>query len=47
LTNRPITAQLLRDKYEYRYYGMFRPTLSRLVLTADGVIGPRDETFQL
>jgi hypothetical protein len=30
-----ITAQLLRDKYEYRYYGMFRLTLSRLVLTAD------------
>jgi hypothetical protein len=43
-----ITAQLLRDKYEYRYYGMFRLTLSWLVLTADetaidcadGVIGP-------
>jgi hypothetical protein len=43
-----ITAQLLRDKYEYRYYGMFRLTLSRLILTADetavdcadGVIGP-------
>jgi hypothetical protein len=43
-----ITAQLLRDKYEYRYYGMFRLTLSRLVLTADetavdcadAVIGP-------
>jgi hypothetical protein len=43
-----ITAQLLRDRYEYRYYGMFRFTLSRLVLTsdetavdcADGVIGP-------
>jgi hypothetical protein len=43
-----ITAQLLRDKYEHRYYGMFRLTLSRLVLTADetaidcadGVIGP-------
>ncbi|MDR2741302.1 MAG: hypothetical protein LBB98_04020, partial [Treponema sp.] len=30
-----ITAQLLRDKYEYRYYGMFRLTLTRLVLTAD------------
>jgi hypothetical protein len=30
-----ITAQLLRDKYEYHYYGMFRLTLSRLVLTAD------------
>jgi hypothetical protein len=43
-----ITAQLLREKYEYRHYGMFRLTLSRLVLTADetavdsadGVIGP-------
>jgi hypothetical protein len=43
-----ITAQLLRDKYEYRYFGIFRLTLSRLVLTADetavdcadGVIGP-------
>jgi hypothetical protein len=43
-----ITAQLLRDKYEYRYYGMFRLTLTRLVLTSDetaidcgdGVIGP-------
>jgi hypothetical protein len=43
-----ITAQLLRDKYEYRYYGMFRITLTRLVLIsdetvvdcADGVIGP-------
>jgi hypothetical protein len=43
-----ITAQLLRDKYEYRHYGMFRLTLSRLVMTADetavdcadAVIGP-------
>jgi hypothetical protein len=43
-----ITAQLLRDKYEYRYYGMFRITLTRLVLIsdetavdcADGVIAP-------
>ena len=43
-----ITAQLLRDKYEYRHYGMFRITLKRLVLVsdetavdcADGVIGP-------
>jgi hypothetical protein len=43
-----ITAQLLRDKYEYRHYGMFRITLKRLVLTADettvdcadAVIGP-------
>ena len=43
-----ITAQLLRDKYEYRHYGTFRITLKRLVLTsgetninsADTVIGP-------
>jgi hypothetical protein len=43
-----ITAQLLREKYEYRHYGMFRLTLTRLVLTADetavdtadAVIGP-------
>jgi hypothetical protein len=43
-----ITAQLLREKYEYRHYGMFRITLTRLVLsadetvvdTADAVIGP-------
>ena len=43
-----ITAQLLRDKYEYRYFGMFRITIKRLVLisdetnvnTADTVIGP-------
>jgi hypothetical protein len=43
-----ITAQLLRDNYEYRYFGMFRITLSRLVLisdemavdSADGVVGP-------
>jgi hypothetical protein len=43
-----ITAQLLREKYEYRYYGMFRLTVTRLVLTADetavdcadAVIGP-------
>ena len=43
-----VTAQLLRDKYEYRYFGMFRITLARLVLvsdetavnTADAVIGP-------
>jgi len=30
-----ITAQLLKDKYEYRYYGTFRITLKRLVLTSD------------
>jgi hypothetical protein len=43
-----ITARLLRDKYEYRHYGMFRLTLTRLVLAADettidcadAVIGP-------
>jgi hypothetical protein len=43
-----ITAQLLRDNYEYRHYGMFRITITRLVLlsdetavdSADGVIGP-------
>jgi hypothetical protein len=43
-----ITAQLLREKYEYRHYGMFRITVERLVLTADetaidcadAVIGP-------
>jgi hypothetical protein len=43
-----ITAQLLRDKYEYRCFGTFRLTLTRLVLIsdetavdcADWVIGP-------
>jgi hypothetical protein len=43
-----ITAQLLRDRYEYRYFGVFRITLTRLVMVsdetavdcADGVIGP-------
>jgi hypothetical protein len=30
-----ITAQLLRTKYEYRYYGTFRITLKRLVLVSD------------
>jgi hypothetical protein len=30
-----ITAQLLRDKYEYRHYGTFRITLKRLVLISD------------
>jgi hypothetical protein len=43
-----ITAQLLRDKYEYRHFGTFRITLKRLVLvsdeteinSADTVIGP-------
>jgi hypothetical protein len=43
-----ITAQLLRDKYEYRHYGIFRLTLTRLALIADetavdcadAVIGP-------
>jgi hypothetical protein len=43
-----ITAQLLRDKHEYKYYGIFRITLKKLVLvsneteinSADAVIGP-------
>jgi hypothetical protein len=43
-----VTVQLLREKYEYRHYGMFRIRLKRLVLTADetatdttdAVIGP-------
>jgi hypothetical protein len=30
-----ITAQLLRDTYEYRQYGVFRITLRRLVLVSD------------
>jgi hypothetical protein len=43
-----ITAELLRDKYEFRHFGTFTITLTRLVLTADetsinsteAVIGP-------
>jgi hypothetical protein len=43
-----ITARLLRDNYEYRYFGQFRVTLKKLVLasdetsinSADSVIGP-------
>jgi len=43
-----ITAQLLRDKHEYKYYGLFRITLKKMVLvsdeteinSADTVIGP-------
>jgi hypothetical protein len=43
-----ITAQLMRDKYEHRHFGMFRITAKRLVLisdetqinSADTVIGP-------
>ena len=43
-----ITAQLLRDKYESRHYGVFRITLKKLLLTIDetdvnstgAVIGP-------
>ena len=43
-----ISAKLLRDKYEYRHYGMFRITIKRLILvsdeteveTSDAVIGP-------
>ena len=30
-----ITAQLLRDKYEYRHFGTFRITVKQLVLTSD------------
>jgi hypothetical protein len=33
-----ITARLLRDSYEYRYHGIFRLTLTRLVLAADETI---------
>jgi len=43
-----ITAKLMRDKYEYRHFGIFRITLKRLVVvsdetnvnSADAVIGP-------
>jgi len=43
-----ITAQLLRDNYEHRYFGTFRITIKRLVLntdetninSSDTVIGP-------
>jgi len=43
-----ISAQLLKDSYEYRHYGTFRITIKRLVLladetdvnTADAVIAP-------
>ena len=30
-----ITAQLIRDKYEYRHFGIFRITLNRLVMVSD------------
>jgi hypothetical protein len=30
-----VTAQLLRDTYEYKRFGMFRITLKRLVMTSD------------
>ena len=30
-----FTAQLLRDKYEYRHFGTFRITIKRLVLISD------------
>jgi hypothetical protein len=30
-----VTAQLLRDKYEYRYFGTFRIMIKRLVLVSD------------
>ena len=43
-----ITARLLHDKYEYRYFGTFRIKITGLVLVsdetevnaADSVIGP-------
>jgi hypothetical protein len=43
-----ITVRLIRERYEYRHYGMFRITLTRLVLLSDeteinsagAVIGP-------
>ena len=43
-----ITAQLMRDKYEHRHFGIFRITIKKLVLvsdetninSADTVIGP-------
>jgi hypothetical protein len=43
-----VTAQLLRNKYEYRYFGTFRITIKRLVLISDetevnavdSVVGP-------
>ncbi|MCL2722430.1 MAG: hypothetical protein FWD47_13960 [Treponema sp.] len=43
-----ITARLMRDKYEYRHFGIFRITLNRLVAvsdetsvnSSDAVIGP-------
>ncbi len=43
-----ITAKLLRDKYEYRHFGLFRITIKKLVLVSDetninstdAVIGP-------
>ena len=30
-----ITAKLLKDKYEYRYFGMFRITIKNLILISD------------
>jgi len=30
-----VTAKLLKDKYEYRYYGTFRITIKKLVLISD------------
>jgi len=43
-----ITAQLLRDKYDYRHYGLFRITIKKPVFvsdeteveTSDAVVGP-------
>jgi hypothetical protein len=33
-----ISARLIKDKYEYRHFGMFRITLKRLVFVSDGTI---------
>jgi hypothetical protein len=35
IENMTITAQLIRDKYEYRFFGAFRITISKLVLVSD------------
>jgi hypothetical protein len=48
ITEMIITSQLLRDKHEFKYYGIFHITLNKLVLvsdetdinSADTVIGP-------
>jgi len=35
IENMIITAQLIRDKYEYRFFGTFRITINKLVLISD------------